>query len=126
MRLIVLACGPMNLLGAVSFSPPFPDGRTALGLAEAPPFYLWVIASWILVFGIAYFWQGLTGKADRTFLAVGAVGKASFAVLLIGLTVQGDIKPLAIAAALPDLVLAIVFLGWLIRHRNKGSAASVQ
>lgn len=117
MRWLLMACGPMNVAGAVSFAPPVTLGRAALGLLEAPAFYLWLIAAWILAFGAAYFWQGWTGQADRTFLAVGAVGKAVFAGLLIGGAAAGELPPLAIAGGLPDLGLAVVFAGWLWRTR---------
>jgi hypothetical protein len=126
MRWLLMACGPMNVIGAISFAPPVTAGRASLGLPEAPPFYLWLIAAWILAFGAAYFWQGWTGRADRTFLAVGAFGKAVFAGLLIAGAVAGELPPTAVAGGLPDLALAVVFAGWLWRTRVTGRRAAAR
>ena len=60
MRWLLIGCGPMNVAGAVCFSPPFPDARRGFGLAEPPAFYLWVLSAWILAFG----WRTFT-KAGR-------------------------------------------------------------
>lgn len=83
MRWLLLCCGPMNVAGAVCFSPPFPAARRLIGLPEPAPFYLWVLSAWILAFGVAYFAQGWTRRANRGVLALGAWGKGVFAGLLI-------------------------------------------
>ena len=85
MRWLLMACGLMNLGGVATFAPPFPQLRNQVGLPEAHPLYLWVLTAWLPLFGIAYFWMGWTGKVDRTFLAVGAAGKATFALILFAL-----------------------------------------
>jgi hypothetical protein len=126
MRLVLVICGPMNVAGAITFAPPVTAGREALGVPEAPPFYLWLIASWILAFGIAYFHQGWTGQASRGVLAVGSAGKAAFAALLIGGSVAGDLPATAIGGALPDLVLAMVFGGWLWRTMATGCPSDLK
>lgn len=118
MRLLLLACGPLNVNGAEIFAPPVSAFRPALGLPEAHPLYLWVLSIWILIFGAAYFRMGLTGWADRTFLAVGAAGKATFAILLVALAATGELPPRAAAVGLPDLALAGVFTGWMYRNRE--------
>jgi hypothetical protein len=118
MRLLLLACGPMNVNGAVIFAPPVTAFRPMIGLPEAHPLYLWVISVWILIFGAAYFWMGVTGKPSRMFLAVGAAGKAAFALLLIALAATGELPPRASGVGLPDLGLAAVFAVWLLRTRS--------
>lgn len=118
MRLLLLCCGPMNVAGALCFSPPITAVRREFGLAEPPPFYLWVLSAWILAFGVAYFVQGWTGRADRGVLAVAAWGKGVFAGLLIGMSITGEISPFAGVAVLPDLILAFVFAGWLWASRS--------
>ena len=115
MRWLLMFCGPMNVAGAVCFAPPFPYARRAFGLAEPPPFYLWVLSAWILAFGAAYFWQGWAGRANRSVLALGAWGKGVFAGLLVAQAAQGELPPFAGAAAFPDLGLAVVFAVWLWR-----------
>jgi hypothetical protein len=115
MRWLLLACGPLNLLGALSFAPPFPGLRRALGLPEPAPFFLWVFSSWILAFGIAYAHQGWTGRANRGVLALGAWGKGVFAGLLLAMASAGALPPSAGASAIPDGILAVVFAIWLFR-----------
>jgi hypothetical protein len=117
MRLLLLCCFPMNLGAALTFVPQLPQGRELLGLPEAPPYYLWIFAAWIALFGVCYLWVGLTGVADRTFLAVAAGCKAVFAGMLMALAALGELPPAAFPAGLPDAILACVFVGWLVRFR---------
>lgn len=105
----------MNVAGAVAFAPPFPHLRSAFGIPEAHPLYLWVIAVWILAFGVAFFRQGLTGVADRAVLALAVAGKGAFGGVLLGMSLSGELPPIAGAGGLPDLALATVFAGWLWR-----------
>src|SRR5262245_54975996 len=115
MRLLFICCAVMNASGALTFLPSLPQGRELIGLPDAPPFYLWILASWIGLFGACYLWPGLTGIADRTFLAVAAGGKATFGGLLMALAMMGELPPLAFVGGSPDFILACVFVGWLVR-----------
>lgn len=123
MRWLLIVCGPMNLAGAICFAPPFPAGRELLGLPEPPPLYLWILSSWVLAFGVAYFLQGWSGRTSRGVLAVGAWGKAVFGVLLFAQATSGDLPWQAGAAAVPDLLLAAIFVAWLWRSRGLASKA---
>jgi hypothetical protein len=114
LRALLIASGPINAVGAVVFAPPFPFVRQWFGLPDGHALYLWVLSSWILVFGIAYFSMGWTGRIDRTFLAVGAAGKTSFSLALMALAAAGDLDPLAVVVGLPDLAMAAVFTAWLL------------
>lgn len=118
MRALLLASGPINATGALIFAPPFPWVRHLFGLPEGPSLYLWIVSLWIGVFGIAYWSLGRSGRIDRTFLAVGAAGKASFALLLIALAITGEVPPLAVVVGLPDLAIAGVFTAWLRRANH--------
>lgn len=118
MRALLIASGPINAIGALIFAPPFPWVRRLFGLPDGHVFYLWVLSSWILVFGIAYWSMGKAGRIDRTFLAVGAAGKATFALTLIALAMRGEISPLASVLGLPDLAIAGVFTAWLLGTRD--------
>jgi hypothetical protein len=113
MRWVLLCCGPMNLAGAISFSPLLSSGRRSVGLPEPDPFYLRVLSAWVLAFGVAYFYQGWTGQVNLTVLALGAWGKFVFAALLIQHGFTNDMRTFAITAALPDLILALLFAAWL-------------
>lgn len=118
LRALLIASGPINAVGALVFAPPFPLVRQWFGLPDGHVLYLWVLSSWILVFGIAYFSMGWTGRIDRTFLAVGAAGKTSFGLALIALVAAGDLDPLAVVVGLPDLAIAAVFASWLLHTRE--------
>ncbi|MFN2424811.1 MAG: hypothetical protein ABR587_00040 [Candidatus Binatia bacterium] len=115
MRALLLASGPINATGALIFAPPFPWVREFFGLPGGHALYLWILSAWILVFGIAYWRMGATGHVDRTFLAVGAAGKATFGLLLIALATTGQIPPSATVVGIPDLVIAAAFVAWLRR-----------
>ena len=113
MRWLLMASGPMNLVGAVLFSPPMGALRGAFGLPGSDDFYLWIVSAWVLAFGVAYVVMGWSGHADRGVLALGAWGKGVFAVLTISLVAQGRAPALAAAGAIPDLVMAVAFSFWL-------------
>jgi hypothetical protein len=119
MRWLLLFCGPMNVVGAICFSPPYPGARQGIGLSEPAPFYLWLLSAWILAFGVAFFYQGWTGRANRGILALATWGKGVFGGMLLGMGIVGEL-PLGMAAmaGLPDLVLAVVFGVWLWRTRG--------
>jgi len=110
---MLLASGPMNLGGAVLFAPPMGAVRDAFGLPPSDPFYLWILSAWVLAFGVAYVAMGYTGRASRGVIALGAWGKAVFALLVMALAVSGRVSPLAGVGAVPDLVMAISFAWWL-------------
>jgi hypothetical protein len=110
---------PTNAIGALIFAPPFPWVRDLFGLPGGHALYLWILSIWILIFGIAYSWMGLTGRIDRTFLAVGACGKATFSLVLIAMARSGEIPVLAAVIGLPDLALAAWFAWWLVRNRSQ-------
>lgn len=115
---LLKASGPINVVGALIFAPPLPWVRQIFGLPDGHELYLWVMSAWILAFGIGYWSLGVSGRADRTFLAVGAAGKASFALVLIALAGAGRLSPLAAVVGLPDLVIAGMFASWLARTRG--------
>jgi hypothetical protein len=113
MRWMLLASGPMNLGGAVLFAPPMGAVRDGFRLPPSDPFYLWILSAWVLAFGVAYFYMGVTGRASRGVIALGAWGKAVFALLVMGLAMSGRVSPLAGVGAVPDLVMAVTFAWWL-------------
>lgn len=109
LRGALLASGPLNLMGAVLFAPPSVALRAAFGVPEAPAFYQWTIALWVLAFGVAYTHAGWRGRADGSLLALGAVGKSVFVVLMLGMAWRGEVPVTTAGASLSDLVLAIIF-----------------
>ena len=115
MRTLLKASGPINVIGALIFAPPFPWVRHVFGLPDGHALYLWILSTWILVFGVAYWSMGVSGRADRTFLAVSAAGKASFALALIAMALAGEIPSIATVVGMPDLAIAAMFAAWLRR-----------
>ena len=109
LRAALLASGPLNLVGAALFAPPCVALRAAFGVPEAPAFYLWTLSLWVLAFGVAYAHAGWRGRADGSLLALGAVGKGVFVVLMLGMAWRGEVPVTTALASLSDLVLALVF-----------------
>jgi len=115
LRVALVLTALMNCAGAVAFLPFVGAARAYVGLPDAPPFYLWILSIWVLAFGAAYLYQGVTGRPERGVMALGAVGKISFACALIATSWGGPRAGTALAAAFPDIVLAVWFLAWLGR-----------
>ena len=126
MRWMLLATGPMNLMGALLFAPPMGALRQRLGLPEADPFYLWIVSSWVFAFGVAYFVMGWTDRPSRALLAVGAWCKATFALLMLSLALGGRVSAVAAAGALPDMAMAIAFAWWLAQSPGTAPATGAR
>jgi len=126
MRWLLLACGPMNLLGALMFSPPMEHFRLQYSLPSADPFYLWILSSWILAFGVAFFYQGYTGKPNRSVLTLAVWGKLTFVAQVTLLAARDHwALPLWLQLGLPDLACALVFAWWLWGPRGDWATPSV-
>lgn len=126
MRAALLATAVMNVAGSAAFLPVAAPLRLALGLPDAGhPLFPATIASFILVFGVAYGWAGVTARADHLFIAVAAAGKLAFFGLLAGFWAVGDLPAAAPMAGMGDLVFGALFAVWLIRSvRDRPSASS--
>lgn len=114
-RLSLFATAPMNALGALLFAPPLAPVRALFGLPEAHPFFLWLISLWVFSFGLGYLRMAMVGP-DRTFMMVGAGGKAIFALLVLVHVALGKLAPLAVLLALPDLLMSALFAAWCARR----------
>jgi hypothetical protein len=105
-RRALVATGVVNVLGALTFVPANRATRDLLGLpGDTDPLYLWIIASWVFGFGIAYLWLARQRRPEWLFVAIGAFGKLSFVAILT-------------YAWLWDLVLGLMFVQWLIAHHE--------
>jgi hypothetical protein len=112
-RLILWVSFLVNVTGTLFFCPPLLAVRQRFGLPEAEPFYLWLVSSWILLFGLAYLSMALRGRLDRAILAIGAGAKTTFALLVIAYVLSGRFPAQATALALTDLALAFIYVRWL-------------
>jgi hypothetical protein len=119
MRVALIATGILNMPGAALFVPAFQAFRQSNGLpAESHPLYLWIIASWIFLFGLCYLWLGITGRNERLFLVIGSAGKLAFVILMFAFWQAGQIPLNAALGSLADLLFAILFLVWLWQTRR--------
>jgi hypothetical protein len=119
MRRALLSTAVMNLFAAAAF---LPSARVVRALAELPenvhPLYLATISMLILVFGIGYLWTGATGRADRLFIALAAVGKIAFFTILVGFWLAGELSVRAPLLGAADLFFGVLFLIWLAGSRS--------
>jgi hypothetical protein len=121
MRVALYATAVMNLLGAFAFIPLLPAGRDLLNLpGPVHPIYLWIVGEFILVFGVAYAWCALKGRAPRVFIALGAAGKLLFFATLVGFWLAGELTASAAMGGLGDLLFGCLFLVWLYQVRGAG------
>lgn len=116
MRWTLFATTFYNALGVLLFIPLLSFGRTLIGIPGAHPFYLWLVTMWIGSFGILYLWLGVTGRSDRAFLIIAAIGKSSFFGLMFAYWLVGDFPVIAPVVALGDLICALLFTYWLWKH----------
>lgn len=121
MRRALLATAAMNLAGALTFTPWGEPIRNFAGVPPAPAVYLLVIGVFVLLFGVAYFVCGVTGRADPLLIAIAAAGKLSFFGLLFAFAVVGELPIRAPLAAVGDLVFGVLFVVWLAGLRGSGS-----
>ncbi len=119
MRITLLATAVMNLTGAAAFLPSATALRQMGGLPEGGhPLYMLTVAAFIFIFGLAYGWAGLSGRADRQFIAVGAAGKLAFFALLVWCCCAGSLPLKAVGAGVGDLVFGVLFALWLFKSRK--------
>lgn len=108
----------MNMAGALAFVPQIHFLRELGGFPETGhPFYAWLVSAWILFFGIGYLRLAFSNAPERFFIAIGAAGKSSFAILLIAFALSSELPVRAAFAGLPDLAVAVIFAAWLYKTR---------
>jgi hypothetical protein len=114
-RVCLAIAALFNLCGALSFAPPlYKLVAPSLGLPTLlSPFGFWVLASWILIFGIAYGWLALNPQPQTLFVAVAAFCKMAIATFFFIFWFTGDLPMLALLAGSGDLLLGIAFMVWL-------------
>jgi hypothetical protein len=115
-RPLLAAAAALNLGGAIVFLPSSHRLRALAGLPEAGhELFYWTMAIWVAVFGAACLAQAITGRVDRTLVAVVAVAKLAFAVVVAVLCLDGRLPPRAALAAAGDFALGTAMVAWLFR-----------
>ncbi|MEM8530586.1 MAG: hypothetical protein AAGF95_07075 [Chloroflexota bacterium] len=107
-----------NALGAIGLA--LPEVFYPIVGVPTPthPLYQAVTIMTVVLFGIGYFWLAYTGHRDRTFLAIAALGKASFFGIFVVCWLGGYVPWMAPLGASGDLVFAVLFGLWLWENRN--------
>jgi hypothetical protein len=119
MRRALFATGIMNTGAALGFLPGARFARVAAGLPEdAPSVYLLTIAMFVGLFGVGYLWTAVSGRAERLFITIAAIGKLTFVTLVTTMWATGTLSARAPVAGSPDLVFALLFFAWLIGDRQ--------
>lgn len=117
-RLTLLATSILNLAGAVVFALPIYNQGVPSDLPQnVHPLYLSIVSSWILIFGIAYFWMAVTAKPERLFIAVAAAGKLTIALFFFLFWMVGDLPLTILLAGVGDILFAIAFIYWLFQTK---------
>jgi hypothetical protein len=118
MRVAMLATAAMNISVAAMFLPSSRILRTTAGFpADAPAIYLLTVALFVFLFGVGYLYTGFSGVGERLFIAVAAVGKLGFVLLVVGTWMTGSLPPRAPAIASADLFFSVLFFYWLATSR---------
>ncbi len=118
LRIALFATAVMNIFGSITFVPANRIGRELLKLPEPHPLYLWILAVWIFAFGICYLWMAVTQKREWLFIVIGAIGKLSFFGILAINAFTGEIPFQTMLAGAGDLIFGIIFIFWIVKHRN--------
>ncbi len=114
----LVATGVMNLGAAAAFLPAASGLRAMTGFPEpGHPLYILTAGLFVLLFGLAYLWTGLTAHADPLFVTMAAAGKLAFVTLVTVLWLGDSLPARAAIAASADLVFGVLFLVWLLGPR---------
>jgi len=120
MRSLLWASVPLNVGVALALACPASLGRLVDLPLPVPPVYSGLLAFFVLLFGGAYAWLALQPTIDRPMVGLAAIGKAGVFVLVGAYWLAGAAPGRAAAAAVGDLVLAVLFTRWLISSRRVG------
>lgn len=116
MRATLWTTAVLNAFGAIAFfMPALPLGRSLMGLPTTHPLYLWVVAEFIFLMGLAYGYCAWSGQAPRFFLLMGAVGKLAFSMTLISFWLIGHLPLQTPLLGGADFILGMLFVIWLIQ-----------
>jgi hypothetical protein len=113
MRKALYATAVMNAFGACLFLPPAGTLRTSPACRRGEPFYLALCFTFVALFGVGYLWCAVRGSADRLFIALAAVGKLAFFLLLASSWASGAVPLRAPLTGAADLFFSVLFFVWL-------------
>lgn len=112
------ATAVMNLAGSPAFLPAAEPLRAAFGLPSAHPVWPLAVGTFIFAMGVGYAALAWTGREERVFVGVAALGKGLFASVLLAMAVTGELPWIAAGAGVPDFAFAAVFAWRLAATRR--------
>jgi hypothetical protein len=112
----------LNLLGVAVFLPAALGSASARMPIPVPRFYAAQIGLTIALFAGVYAWLARQPRIDRPLVVVGALGKLGFFALFVAYWLAGDLPGAVVPQALPDLLLASVFLWWAHAARKESTS----
>lgn len=118
MTTALLATAVMNLAAGMAFLPPAQPLRALVGMPDGEPVYLATVALFVLLFGVGYAYVGFTGRDERLFLALSAIGKISFVTIVTFYWLAARLPLQAVVTASGDLVFGAMFAWWLLTSRS--------
>jgi len=94
----------------------FPNslGKLAGLPGPVPPVYGVLLALFVALFAGAYAWLARQPRIDRPLVALTAIGKASFFVVMCLSWFLGAAPGMGVLAASGDLIFAMIFTWWLL------------
>ena len=108
-----------NSGGALLFAFPSSSlGRLAGLPSPVPPIYSTLVALFVALFAGLYGWLAMQPKIDRPMVALGAIGKAGAFSSMVALWGFGELRALVVLAGTGDLILAAIFIWWLLGGRS--------
>ena len=118
MTTALLATAVMNLAAGLAFLPPAQPLRALVGMPDGEPVYLATVALFVMLFGAGYAWVGFTGRDERLFLTLSAIGKISFVTIVTCYWLAARLPFQAVVTASGDLVFGAMFAWWLFTSRS--------
>lgn len=108
-----------NLGGAVIFFFPGSIGKL-VGLPQPAHFaYSGFCAAVILIFAGVYFWLARSPQIDKPLVAVAAIGKTSFFLVMLISWMIGESSIIGVLLATVDLAMAVIFAQWVLSDTSR-------
>ena len=112
-RGVLWAAAALNLVGVLIFGTAALDTGSGALPIPVPRFYAAQIALTIGLFGGVYAYLARQRDINRELVVVGALGKIGFFAVTFLYWAAGDLPASAVPQAIPDLVLAAIFIWWV-------------
>ena len=119
MTTALLATAVMNLTAGLAFLPPAQPLRALVGMPDGEPVYLATVALFVLLFAAGYAYVGFTGRDERLFLTLSAIGKISFVTIVTFYWLAARLPFQAVVTASGDLLFGALFVAWLLTSRQQ-------